>query len=77
MDSAAELPNILNEYVQGSDHPDLQVYRRDIADGEFLNVWRWRIEQYCELGNFYGKRLLEVGCGFGWDAVGLALIGKQ
>jgi SAM-dependent methyltransferase len=77
MDSAAELPNILNEYVQGSDHPDLQVYRRDIADGEFLNVWRWRIEQYCELGNFYGKRLLEVGCGFGWDAVGLALIGNN
>src|SRR4051794_22923858 len=77
MNSAVELPKVLNEYVQGSDHPDLQVYRRDIADGEFLNVWRWRIDQYCALGNFYGKRLLEVGCGFGWDAVGLALIGNN
>ena len=77
MDSIAELPDILNEYVQGSDHPDLQVYRRDVADGEFLNVWRWRIKQYCDLGNFYGKRLLEVGCGFGWDALGLALIGNN
>ncbi|MEO8456146.1 MAG: methyltransferase domain-containing protein, partial [Sphingomicrobium sp.] len=77
MDCAAELPKILNEYVQGSEHPDLQVYRRDVADGEFLNVWLWRTKHYCDLGNFYGKRILEVGCGFGWDAVGIALIGNN
>lgn len=77
MDSVAELPKILNEYVQGSDHPDLQVYRRDVADGDFLNVWLWRTRHYCDLGNFYGKRILEVGCGFGWDAVGIALIGNN
>lgn len=75
--SLADVPAILKEYVQGSDHPDLQVYRRDLADDEFLNVWLWRARQYCDLGNFYGKRVLEVGCGFGWDAAGLALIGNN
>ena len=53
MDCAAELPKILNEYVQGSEHPDLQVYRRDVVDGDFLNVWLWRTKHYCDLGNFY------------------------
>ena len=77
MDSVAEIPKILDEYVQGSDHPDLQVYRRDVVDPEFLNVWLWRTRHYCDLGNFYGKRILEVGCGFGWDAVGIALIGNN
>ncbi len=77
MASTAELAQILTQYVQGSEHPDLQVYRRDVADGEFLNVWSWRTKHYCDLGNFYGKRILEVGCGFGWDAVGIALIGNN
>jgi SAM-dependent methyltransferase len=65
----------LSDYVQGSDHPDLQIYRRDVDNPEFVEVWQWRIKHYCDLGNFYHKRILEVGCGFGWDAVGLALTG--
>src|SRR3954452_3805533 len=77
MASTAELAQLLTEYVQGSEHPDLQVYRQDVADGEFLNVWSWRTKHYCDLGNFYGKRILEVGCGFGWDAVGIALTGNN
>src|SRR4051812_12546954 len=77
MASTAELAQLLTEYVQGSEHPDLQGYRQDVADGEFLNVWSWRTKHYCDLGNFYGKRILEVGCGFGWDAVGIALTGNN
>lgn len=67
----------LKEYVQGSDHPDLQVYRRGVTDDSFHDVWLWRTRHFCELGDFFGKRVLEVGCGFGWDAVGIATIGKN
>lgn len=71
------IPEVLAEYVKGSDHPDLQVYRRGITDPNYLDVWLWRTREYCRLGNFYRKRILEVGCGFGWDAVGLALVGEN
>ena len=57
--------------------PDLQVYRRGTFDESKIKLWHWRTKHYCNLGNFYGKRVLEVGCGFGWDAVGLALIGRN
>lgn len=63
-------------YVQGSEHPDLQVYRRDVTPDR-QELWQWRIRHFCDLGGFYNKRVLEVGCGFGWDAVGLALIGNN
>lgn len=73
----ADLPRTVIEYIQGSEHPDLQVYRRDLGDPDFMQVWQWRVQHYCDLGGFYGKRILEVGCGFGWDAVGLALAGDN
>jgi SAM-dependent methyltransferase len=72
----ADIPQLLKQYINGSEHPDLQVYRRDLTD-ESIAVWLWRMEEFCRLGNFYGKRILEVGCGFGWDAVGLALVGSN
>src|SRR5579872_4084520 len=71
----AKIAHVLKEYVQGSEHADLQVYRRGLGDPAYMDVWQWRLQHFCELGGFYGKRILEVGCGFGWDAVGLALIG--
>ncbi|OYW45159.1 MAG: hypothetical protein B7Z08_11940 [Sphingomonadales bacterium 32-68-7] len=60
------------EYVQGSDHPDLDVYRRDVKP-ELLDLWLRRLDQYGALGGFQGQHILEAGCGFGWDAVGLSL----
>lgn len=72
-----ELRDLLYRYVHGSEHPDLQIYRRGLFDGGFHDVWHWRTEHFCDLGGFHGKRVLEVGCGFGWDAVGLAMIGKN
>lgn len=83
----ALLPRVLSEYIQGSDHPDLRVYRDGggrghgeavgVTDSAYLDVWLWRMKHFCDLGRFYGKDVLEVGCGFGWDAVGLALTGNN
>jgi len=71
------ITKMMSQYVQGSEHPDLQVYRRDIVDEDRQALWFWRMQHFCDLGGFYDKRILEVGCGFGWDAVGLALIGRN
>lgn len=77
---AAQLQNLATdtvlEYIEGSDHPDLQVYRRDVQP-ELLHLWTWKIQHVCELGGFYGKNILEAGSGFGWDAVGLSILGKN
>jgi len=64
------------EYISGSDHPDLQVYRRDVQP-EMMPLWVWKIRHVCDLGGFYGKSILEAGSGFGWDAVGLSIIGNN
>lgn len=68
----------ISEYMEGSEHPDLQVYRRGVGPSAAgAQTWLWRTKHFCDLGGFYGKRLLEVGCGFGWDAVALALTGNN
>ncbi|QDZ08050.1 class I SAM-dependent methyltransferase [Sphingomonas panacisoli] len=70
--SAETLKSTIEEYAHGSDHPDLQVYRRDIDDKDW-DRFSWWIGHVAELGHFYGgKRILEVGCGFGWDALALS-----
>ena len=71
------LPKILKQYLHGSEHPDLQVYRRSMASKDDYSVWLWRMKHFCDLGGFYGKHVLEVGAGFGWDAVGLAVSGNN
>jgi len=72
-----ETRELMLQYVNGSEHPDLQVYRRGTFDAGRHDLWLWRTKHFCDLGGFYGKRVLEVGCGFGWDAVGLAVVGKN
>lgn len=68
---------LMLEYVRGSEHPDLKVYRRGVMDTSGHALWEWRIRHFCDLGGWHGKRILEVGCGFGWDAVGLAVVGNN
>jgi SAM-dependent methyltransferase len=72
-----ELLSLMKDYLAGSDHPDLQVYRSSLSGGELREIWHWRTQEFCRLGGFQGKRILEVGCGFGWDAVGLSKVGNN
>lgn len=71
--SVRALSQLITEYSNSSEHPDLQVYRRDIAGFDW-DRYSWWISHIAKLGDFYGnKRILEIGCGFGWDAVALSL----
>ena len=75
--SDTEVAQIVTDYIHGSEHPDLVVYRKDFETKFDIARWIAGIRTSCGLGNFHGKRILEVGCGFGWDAVGLSLIGNN
>jgi ubiquinone/menaquinone biosynthesis C-methylase UbiE len=77
MISDAEVRRTIDAYIHGSNHQDLVIYRQGISDPAFLEVWLWRMRHLCKLGNYDNKRILEVGCGFGWDAVALSLIGNN
>lgn len=77
MPSDADMARIVTEYVHGSDHPDLVVYRKDFETKFDVRRWVREIRRRCELGAFHRKRVLEVGCGFGWDSVGLCLAGDN
>jgi len=71
--STGELASRIIDYSNGSDHPDLLVYRRDIESHNWER-FGWWIRLIAGLGNFYGdKRILEIGCGFGWEAAALSL----
>lgn len=71
------LKESVESYIYGSDHPDLQVYRKDFGIKFNIDYWLAGMQTRCELGGFHNKRILEVGCGFGWDAVALSLIGQN
>jgi len=72
-----EIVRTVSEYIRGSDHPDLQFYRREVMDPASLDRFIWHMRRFCELGGFFERRVLEVGCGFGWDAVILSLAGSN
>src|SRR5271166_4952899 len=69
----------IHSYMFGSEHPDVVGYRnqsleRDLANGpHFVSA----IREICRLGNFYNKRILEVGCGLGWYALAISMIGDN
>lgn len=63
----------VREYIEGSDNPDVQAY-----GGNFLRHYargRWMIEYMMRLGQMRHSRVLDVGCGFGWQAMLIALLG--
>ncbi len=74
----AEVAGWIRRYVEGSNNPDFQNYasRSGLPHspwGRFL----WLTRYLMRLGNMQDARVLEVGCGFGWDAVALSLMGDN
>jgi ubiquinone/menaquinone biosynthesis C-methylase UbiE len=68
-----EVSHWVREYIAGCDHPDFRAYasgRPETADGRF----EWLIDHLARLGRMHGGRILDIGSGFGWDAVALSLL---
>ena len=72
----SQIISLIEGYMQGSQNPDLlryreQSYQRDFADKQrFL----WSLKHVAALGGVRNKRILDVGCGFGWQAFTISLL---
>jgi SAM-dependent methyltransferase len=77
-----EIASFVKEYARGSQHPDQKVYSELFLDGLrfeenggdiYLKVMR----QLVEVGDMEECRVLEAGCGMGWDALALSMLGSN
>jgi 2-polyprenyl-3-methyl-5-hydroxy-6-metoxy-1,4-benzoquinol methylase len=62
--------------MQGSDNADLKGYREQTHQRDFANKQRflWSLKLVSSLGQYKNKRILDVGCGFGWHSFALSLL---
>ncbi len=71
-----DLRQILRQYIMESGNPDVIAYGGKLVndDDEFMR-FEWLMRHVVRVGRMNGARVLDVGCGFGWQAVAVALIG--
>jgi SAM-dependent methyltransferase len=61
----------VQEYIEGSDNADFKAYLGNKSAFDERYVWMTR--HLVELGRMQNGRVLDIGCGFGWDAVAISL----
>ena len=61
----------VQEYIDGTNNPDFKAYAasKSATDERYV----WMIKHLVELGRMRGGRVLDIGCGFGWDSVAISL----
>jgi ubiquinone/menaquinone biosynthesis C-methylase UbiE len=77
--SDREIIRLIEDYMQGSENPDLKGYRAQTYERDFANKERflWALKHISKLGSYSGKRILDVGCGFGWQAFTTSLLDNE
>jgi ubiquinone/menaquinone biosynthesis C-methylase UbiE len=77
--SPAEILDAVHSYMFGSEHPDVVGYRNQSLERDLANGQRFvsEMENLCRLGDFHKKRILDVGCGLGWQALAVSMIGDN
>lgn len=77
MQEASAIVSLIREYVEGSGNPDLAIYGRRFLSSDPREARRFclHIANMCRLVTSRGGTLLDVGCGFGWNALGFATLG--
>lgn len=75
--SLDELGKWIGEYIEGSNNPDLRAYGSVVLSSLGTGRHTWFIKYMMDLGRMYDCRVLDIGCGFGWDSVILALLGNN
>lgn len=82
MNVDAAISDAIRVLANGSAHPDQSVYAKSFFklsafDRDNGKRYLKFIRQIRDLGDFSGKDLLEIGCGFGWDAASLTMLGAK
>jgi ubiquinone/menaquinone biosynthesis C-methylase UbiE len=80
--SDADIVSVIRRLAKASDHPDQVVYSKSFFDlsGFDTDGGRWFLgymKQVMAAGQYQGKELLEMGCGFGWDAATMVMMGAR
>jgi ubiquinone/menaquinone biosynthesis C-methylase UbiE len=70
------LQNALKEYILNSGNPDMLAYGREVTEGDGSR-FHWLIRHVMRLGRMRNARVLDLGCGFGWHSLALALVGNN
>ena len=75
----AKIIELVEAYMHASDHPDQVGYRKQVAHREFAdkNLFLAGLKRLAKLGDLKNKRILDVGCGFGWQAFVFSLMGND
>ncbi len=72
----SQLEHWLIDYIDGSDNPDLKIYGRPLAtDAAIRSRFLWFLRYVLDLGAIRGGRMIDIGCGFGWQAMMLSILG--
>jgi 2-polyprenyl-3-methyl-5-hydroxy-6-metoxy-1,4-benzoquinol methylase len=77
--SDEEILSAINEYMFGSEHPDLVGYRTQTLQRDMRNkyIYMAGMRRICAIGGLKNKRVLDVGCGFGWQALTISMLGNN
>jgi len=75
--SDTEILDAVQAYMFSSDHADLVGYRTQSLERDLANkrVFMHSMRRVCHLGSMTNARVLDVGCGFGWQALAVSMIG--
>jgi 2-polyprenyl-3-methyl-5-hydroxy-6-metoxy-1,4-benzoquinol methylase len=73
-----KIVELIEAYMQGSDNADLKGYREQTRQRDFANKqgFLWSLKLVSSLGQYKNKRILDVGCGFGWHCFALSLLNR-
>jgi SAM-dependent methyltransferase len=62
----------VQDYIDGCDNPDFKAY---VGDKWTIDErYTWMMRHLVEVGRMHNGRVLDIGCGFGWDAVAISLL---
>ena len=79
MPTDEEILEAIHSYMFGSNNPDLIGYRTQSLERDLANkqIFMWHMRRLCTLGNLQNKKVLDVGCGFAWQALAVSMIGNN
>lgn len=73
--AADDVRRWMNVYLHPSGVPDFDTYASGVA--QHLERFLWFVGYMMRLGNVFDCRVLDIGCGFGWYAVAISLLGRN
>lgn len=68
-----QVEDLVRYYIETSNCPDMRAYGKGFLD--HFEGGLCFVQQMMQLGGMYNARVLDLGCGFGWHALLISLLG--